>query len=140
MKTMHCIFCSEALQFQPEGQDVFNVYSCRECQYPNYNTLYRQLYNAPDYNPFSNTYKGLLSDSIRIDEYYVVRYHFPVDRGDRDSYTIIFREALGFLDNAPDHEPLSLNKPVCEIDHVIELPWKNIELVKKKLDIWTTFS
>ena len=136
---MKCIFCNDNLQYISEGQDIFNVYACRDCQKPNHKTIYRQLYNSPNYKSF-NDYKGLLSDSMRVDEYYVVRYYVPGSRGDRFNYTIIFKEALGFLESSPEMEPISLNKPVCEIDHVIELPWHDIVLVKKKLDIWTTFS
>lgn len=133
---MQCIFCDEPLQYvHSEGRDMFSVYKCEDCN-NQHHTLYRQLYNSPSYK--KSPTEGVLADSIRIDEFYITRYYLPTSRGDRSNYSIIFREALGFLPDAP--EPLSLNKPVCEIESIIELPWKDIALVKKKLDIWTTFS
>lgn len=135
---MQCIFCHDPVQYRPtEGHDIFCVYLCRDCV-PGHKTLYRQLYHS-SHNK-REPEEGILADSIRVDEYYVVRYYLPVNRRDRSNYSVIFKDAIGYLDSSPDADPISLNKPVCDIDSIIELPWKNIELVKKKLDIWTTFS
>jgi hypothetical protein len=64
----------------------------------------------------------------------------PANKGDKYNYSIIFKEALGFLDGSHDMEPMTLNKPVCEIDSILDLPFDNIKLAKKKLDVWTVFS
>lgn len=130
---MACVFCRKPLEYTIQGTGgVFDLYTCKSCQSPKYHTLYRQLY-------FFN--KGdLLTDNIRIDEYYITRYFKPTHKSDRSNYTVIYKEALGVLENIPDMEPISLNKPVCDVNHIIDLPFDNLSLAKHKLDIWTTFS
>jgi len=99
---------------------------------PDFETLYRQLYNIGG--------TTLLSDAIRIDEYYVVRYFQPTSQKAKYNFSIIFKEIIGVLESNPDMEPITFNKPVCEIDFVIDLPFDNIKLAKQKLDVLTLFS
>jgi hypothetical protein len=128
-----CHFCSKLLQFQIEhaGSTVFDLFICRECQSPQYKTLYRQLY-------FKDGYQ-LLCDYTRIDEFTITRYFRPNRPNGRYNYSIIFKEALGIIESSTDMEPMVMNKPVCELDYVVELP-SDIPLLKHKLNIWTTFS
>jgi hypothetical protein len=53
---------------------------------------------------------------------------------------MIFKNVIGIFENSPDMEPMSLSKPVCEIDSLLELPFYDLELLKKKLDTYTLFS
>lgn len=133
--TQHiCGFCNKPLEFQAKhsGDTVFDLYTCKGCQSPNHDTMCRQLFYKDD--------KVLLSDFTRIDEFCITRYYQPTNNGAKYNYSIIFKEVLGVLESSPDMEPMTLNKPVCEIDHIIELPLHDIELLKHKLHIWTTFS
>lgn len=131
---MDCLFCQKPLVFVPKhsGDMYFYLYTCRGCQSPNHQTLHRQLYDQKS--------KLLLSDCVQIDEYYITRYYRPTSIGYRYNYSVIFKEALGILDGCSDMEPISLNKPVCEVNHIIDLPTKDLENLKHRLDIWTTFS
>jgi hypothetical protein len=132
---MACKFCKKPVEYLAEhaGKDQLNVYLCRGCQEPNHHTLYRQLYKKLQPGI-------LLAESIQMDDYYLVRYHRPTSKDSKYNYSIIFKSIIGTLDSSPDMEPISLNKPVCEIDHILELPWHDIEAAKHKLDLYTTFS
>lgn len=127
-----CKLCDRVLAVLEEhaGKDIFDLYVCRNCQHPKFHTMYRMLY-----------YMGtstILSDAVRIDEYYISRHYRPSYIA--SSNTIIYKNIVGMLDSCPEMEPIILNRPVCEFDYIIQLPWHNLELIKKKLDTWTTFS
>lgn len=130
---MICQFCYKYLHLEPEhaGKIVFDLYLCRGCQLPTYDTLYRQLYfkEKPE----------LLADTIRVDNFYVIRHHVCIQKNDSPR-SIIYKNIIGTLDGSPNVEPISFNSPVCQIDHVIDLPLYDIELLKHKLKIYTTFS
>jgi hypothetical protein len=129
-----CHFCLNALKFQEEhaGNTIFDLYICRDCRAPLYKTLYRQLY-------FKNKLE-LLVDYTRIDEFVITRYFKPNIPNGKYNYSIIFKEALGIIESSPNMEPMTLNKPVCEVNYIIELPAHDIPLLKHKLNIWATFS
>lgn len=131
---MGCVFCQEPLEWQEEhsGKGYFDLYKCKNCMRPDFETLYRQLYNIGG--------TTLLSDAIRVDEYYLVRYFQPSSKNARYNFSIIFKEVIGVLESSPDMDPITFNKPVCELDFVIDLPFNNIKLAKQKLDVWTLFS
>jgi hypothetical protein len=132
--SMACGFCRKPLEFQERhsGDTHFDLYICRDCQAPKHQTLYRQLYNKQGF--------VLLCDYVRIDEWFITRYYRPTSKGSKSNYSIIFKEAIGIIDGSVDMEPISLNKPVCEVDCILDLPLNDIELLKHKLSIWTTFS
>lgn len=130
---MICPFCHKYLHMEPEhaGQLVFDLFLCRGCQLPIHDTLYRQLYYKDKLE--------LLVDTIRVDNFYVIRYHVSMQKGN-SPHSMIYKNIIGTFDSSPNMEPISMNKPVCDIDHVIDLPLHNIELLKHKLRIYTTFS
>lgn len=132
---MICPFCENPLEWQSHhsGAEMFDLYVCRECQKPDHQTLYRRLYER-------NKFDQILADNLKMDEYFIVRYFQPTSKGSKYNYTVIYKEVLGVLDNCSDMEPITLNKPVCEIDFIINLPWRNIELAKRKLSTWAVFS
>lgn len=131
---MGCIFCHEPLEWQEEhsGKGYFDLYKCKNCMRPDFETLYRQLYNIGG--------TTLLSDAVRVDEYYVVRYFQLSSKNAKYNFSIIFKEVIGVLESNPDMEPITFNKPVCELDFIIDLPFDNVKLAKRKLDVWTVFS
>lgn len=125
---MYCRICQETLTESkhpgdPEGR-FFILYLCKNCV-PEHNTLFREVYD-------STTYK-LLADAVRMDEFYVIRNY-------KENKTIINKDIIGVLESSPDMEPISMTKPVCELEGIVELPFHDIELMRHKLDIYTTFS
>jgi hypothetical protein len=122
--------CPLVLQDHP-GSSLFDLYLCRDCQLPQHATLYRQIFHTRE--------SIILADSLRVDEYHIIRYYQPAQPNGKTNYTIIFKNALGMLSDS-DIEPLSLAKPVCEIDQLIDLPMTDIKLLKRKLETWTMFS
>ena len=131
---MQCVFCKKSLEElkSHSGSGLFSVYLCRDCIYPEHHTLYKQLY-------FNNGFQ-LLVDAIQIDEYYICRYFKKTTISGKENYTSLSKNVIGSLDNSNDMEPISLNHPICEIDHIMDLQFDNIKLLKQKLAIYTTFS
>lgn len=131
---MRCLFCKNPLGFQKEdvGSRTFDLYTCRDCKAPAYRTLHRQLY-------FYNK-TDLLSDNIQIDEYFITRHFRPSHPSAKYGCSIIYKEAIGVFDGDVDMQPIIINNPVCELDYIIELPWNDIEAVKRKLNLYTIFS
>jgi hypothetical protein len=131
---MSCIFCKKAMEYQPESvaTKTFDLYLCRNCQRPQYKTLYRQLYNHKKVE--------LLSDNIQIDNYFITRYFQPTHKDSKYNYSVLYKDVIGVLESNPNMEPISLKREVGEVDHIIELPWDDLEAVKRKLKVYTTFS
>jgi len=125
---MICRFCNSVLTETPHPGDpkknIFILYICRGCL-PQHNTLYRELYDK-------NTYE-LLADAIRIDEFYVIRNY-------KNKKTTFNKDIIGVLENSPDMEPITFTKPVYEMDGIWDIPFNDIEMLKHKLRIYTTFS
>ena len=130
MSNRICGFCRGALKYK--SANYFDLFLCRDCQEPKYTTLHRQVCYAGQ--------TQLLADSLRINDFYVIRYFHPARPNERSNYTVIYKDILGAIDHSPDMEPITLTKPVCDIDHLVELPMDNIELLIQKLSLWTTFS
>ncbi len=129
---MNCSFCHQPLVWASHtNSDLLTLRECRNCQFPKYNTLHRRLYDASN---------NMLADSFRIDEYYINLFYRRSLISSKCNYTMIFKNVIGIFENSPDMEPMSLSKPVCEIDSLLELPFYDLELLKKKLDTYTLFS
>ncbi|CAM6006095.1 unnamed protein product [Sphagnum balticum] len=115
-----------------DGQDIFDVYRCSGCL-KGYGSMYRQLY-----------YKDgiiLLAEAIRLGDYYVVKYHQPTSAGAKFHHTIISKDILGIIDpDNHDFEPLSFNRPVCEVERLVDLPLHDPEATLHKLSLITIFS
>lgn len=133
MIKLMCGLCLMPLERQTDhpGVILFDLYLCRDCQAPAHVTLYRQIFNANETH--------LLADSLKVDEFHIIRYYQPTKPNGKSDYTVIFKNALGMLSDS-DIEPLSLVKAVCEIDQLVDLPMTDIVLLKRKLEIWTMFS
>lgn len=131
---MACRFCNKpVLRIEDHsGKGIFDLYICKDCLKPIYNSTYRQLHiiNKVD----------LLVDSIQLDEYYIIRYHKSLSHVSRSNYTIIYRDILGAIENSTDLEPIVTRKAVCEIDHILELDFTDIAALKQKLSVYTLFS
>lgn len=110
-------------------QGVFDVWRCENCLAPQYKSLYRQLYYK------NKSY--ILTDSLSLEDYYVIRYFQPPSPGRRYGYSVINKNILGTLDT---FEPISFSRIVCEIDHIIDLPTLDPVLMLQKLDLYATFS
>jgi hypothetical protein len=127
-----CGLCQKLMPRTQDGQDIFDVYRCSECL-PGYSSMYRQLY-----------YKDgviLLVESIRLGNYYVIKYHQPTSTGAKFHHTVISKDILGIIDpDNHDFEPISFNSPVCEVGHLIDLPLHDPEATLHKLAVYTTFS
>lgn len=129
---MICVFCQQPIQLVTHtNSDMLDLRECRNCQYPTHKTLCRKLYDKLGI---------LLAESFKIDEYYVNRIYGKSSITNRDYYSVIYKDVIGIFNDSPDIEPMSLSKPVCEIDHILDLPFHDIELLKKKLATYTMFS
>ncbi len=126
------MFCYEELKVvndHPAGVP-FKIVICRGCQSPHFQTLHRELYRG----------KVKLYDQIQVDEFIVTRYFQETRPGSKVNFSRLYKEAIGFLDNSPDATPISFHPPVCEIDHIVNLAVHDLDVLKHKLKIWTTFS
>ena len=125
---MICHFCqnvlTENLHSGDPKKDIFLLYICMGCQ-PEYNTLYRELYDRKTYE--------LLADDIRIDEFYVIRNY-------RENKTTINKDIIRLIESNHDVEPITLTIPVYEMSGIWDIPFKNLEKLKQKLRVYTTFS
>jgi hypothetical protein len=110
----------------------FHLYLCRRCK-PEHNSLYRELRR-------SSSDQGLIADSIRVGEFYVIRTYQLNPTSGKLNYTSISKDIIGVLENSPDMTEISFTKRVCEIDGILELPFDDIDLLKRKLSIYTLFS
>lgn len=129
-----CMFCYEPLTkvSSHPGSDNFIIVLCRACQSPDYYTLHREMYDKKS---------GVkIYDQVQVDEYIVTRYHAHNPTTNRSNYSKLYKESFGVLDTVPDATPITKYPAVCEFDHIIELPTYDLEVLKKKLRLWTTFS
>ena len=83
---------------------------CMNCQTPKYNTKYKQEYCSDN--------KEIILDYILIDKWSISRWH------NKNAITYVYYD----------------NKSFYKFNSILELPWHDIELVKHKLSIYSTFS
>lgn len=130
-----CPFCHKNMaKIEHHNPELFDVFLCENCLFPDYMTRYRQVYYANE--------QELLATTIRIDEYYVVcNYAFNFS-SKRTNFTTIFKNVIGALTNSLDLEPLTWDsdEPVCDLDLVINLPFHDPALLKSKLRLYTLLS
>lgn len=133
---MICMFCFDPLTKieNKASEKLFNIYVCRGCRDPEYHTLHRAVY-----------WKGTdtkLYDQIQLDEYIMTRYFHETTKGGRKNYCKLYKDSIGVIDSEPGATPIAgpRHTPVCEIDHIVELPNYDLRVFKKKLRLWTTFS
>ena len=138
---MICGFCKQPLKFEYEHnyigeQPMFKVFSCRNCKGVAHKSTHRQLYLIDGCI--------LLSESIRIDDFYVVRKYHEFDKINilyrSDQKTIIYKNIIGVMVNSADFTPITLKNPVYIIDCILDLPMHDIELLNNKLKLYTLFS
>jgi hypothetical protein len=125
---MYCHFCQNSLQENkhpgdPDGK-FFILYLCRNC-IPEHKTLFREVYDSTTFQ--------LLADATRVDEFYIIRNY-------KENKTIINKDIIGVIESSTDLEPITYTKPVCELDGIFDIPFRNLELLRHKLSIYTTFS
>lgn len=127
----YCELCQKLMPIIQDGRRIFDIYRCSGCL-PDYNSMYRQLYRKEC--------SILLAESIRLSNFYVVKYHCCNSAG-KMKFTIIYKNILGIIEpDNPDFEPVTFSKPVCEIGHLIDLPLYDPEATLHKLSIYATFS
>lgn len=133
---MICKFCKKALTLTSHPGDPlnlkFNLYICRRCQ-PEHNSLYRELREK-------SADQELITDSIRIGEFYITRMYKTNLTTGRSNYTTINKDIIGVLEDSKDMTAITFTKPVCDVDGILELPFHDINLIKQKLRIYTMFS
>jgi hypothetical protein len=115
---MICHFCNSILQdTAPAGElkEVFLLYVCRYCQ--PHEILYRELYDQET--------KELIVDAIRIDEFLIIRN---------------YKTNTTELDKTVKLTNLSNVSEILKMDGIWKIPSTDIEMVKKKLRIYTVFS
>ncbi len=128
-----CGFCNKIPEIiNHTNSDFLDVYLCEGCLKPNFETRFRHV-----------TYKGyteILATTIRIDDFFVVLNYAFNFTNRRTNYTQIFKKVIGTI--GADIEPITFgpDRPVCDLDWVIELPSHDPALLKQKLRIYTTFS
>ena len=128
-----CVFCNKIPQLTDHiNKDLFDIYLCDNCN-SNFHTRYRLLYH-----------KGqniLLVNTIRIDEWFISLNHAPTTTAKRENYTKIFKNIIGEINSSVEGDPIMFGRNAAfELDFIIKLPWHDPELVKQKLQIYTTFS
>lgn len=118
-----CCFCSKEMQkVGHHNTDLFDVYVCQDCLFPDYRSQYRELYRIGQ--------NDILAANVRIDEFYVVlNYQFNYTNK-RTNYTTIYRGAPKQL----------VDTPVCDVDLIINLPYHDPAALKRKLRLYTLFS
>ena len=119
---MICIFCYDELKDTGNSKH-FKVFLCQDCQMPQHNTLYRVIH---DRNTDIKLY-----DQAQIDDFIITRYYQKTPRTPINTSKIYRRT----LDNTP-----VIPRPVFELDRILEIDTSDLEAVKRKLAIWTTFS
>lgn len=135
--TDKCKFCNKELeQVDHTNREIFDIFMCNGCLKPNYDTVYRRVH-----------YKGqpkILATTIRIDEFYVILNHELNYVSKRAQYTQIYKykKVLGIMNTDPDPQPITwaAERPVCDLDIVLDLPLNNPMALKEKLKIYTLFS
>lgn len=125
-----CIFCFKELTPEKTYSDGFDVFVCRGCRLPDYDTLYRQLYWKGQDN--------LLMDLTIVDNF-AVRRQFN-DKIEANNYSIIYRHNIEAIYLTPDQELRTLNNPACRLSYIAPLNVGNLESFKHKLTTWITFS
>ena len=135
-----CIFCQNPLSLKEKdmssglssAEKFFDIYLCRDCQQPKYKTLYRQLYYPQGII--------LLADAIKIDEFYINRYHQRTVSEKRANYSILFKDIPRPVGYDLDVDPINITAVVSKFDSILELPFDDLKQCKNKLNLYTTFS
>jgi hypothetical protein len=130
-----CGFCRKMLEkIDHVNKDRLDIYLCVGCQSPNYETRFRQVC-------FKNE-SEVLAETIKFDEFYIIRNYSFNYTNKRTNYTQIYRNIIGALDRSLDLSPMNLigNPLVYDFDSIIELPFDDLDRLKSKLLTIVTFS
>lgn len=130
---MNCIFCTKKMaRVAHPGSDKFKIIVCRACRLPGHYTVHRELWCAN-----SNV---KLYDQIQVDDYIITRYFKETVPGGPKNFSNLYRETYGIIDNVVGGTPIGKFPPICTLDHIVDLPVHDLDLFKKKIRLWTTFS
>lgn len=131
----NCGFCNKVMEIiNHTNSDIFDIYLCEGCLKPEFDTRYRIV-----------CYKNLplvLANTIRIDEWFIVNNHMLDLTKGKINYTRVYQKVIGEFNDSLDLTPLTMgpDQSVFELDFVLDLPLHDPALVKRKLQIYTTFS
>ncbi len=123
---MICKFCNSTLHnTAPAGslKELYLVYICNGCQ--PHEVIYRELYNQQTLT--------LLAKVIRIDDYYIMINY-------QKNKTSFNKDTIINLGDDLNPKLRTYHKQVYELSDIWEIPLTNIETVKQKLQLYTTFS
>ena len=130
-----CVFCQQEMKkMKHHNEDLLDVFMCSDCLEPNYSTFYRQCFYADG--------DKVLATNFRFNDYFVViNYAFNFTTR-RIEYTTIHKNAIGFIANALNIDPVThdTDRPVLDVPFTIDFPLNNPALLKSKLDLYTLFS
>ena len=125
----------------------YELYVCHLCQSPVYDSMYKELYSRDSMTLIIDGVRGetivtkkLLVKAALIDEFYVIvgtDYHLGHKR---NPFTSIYKNIIGTVGHSIDFEPITANKPVLDLDYILDLPFDNIPALKNKLQTYTVFS
>jgi hypothetical protein len=130
-----CRFCNKDMKkIDHHNPDLFDVYLCVDCLFPDYMTRYRELYRRGQ--------DDLLAVTIRIDEFYVILNHQFNYTTRRTNYSEVYKNVIGEMVQSVDLQPLTWTSdlPVCDVDTVLKLPFHDPAALKRKLQIYVLFS
>lgn len=132
---IECGFCHKVPELiNHTNREIFDIYLCEGCQRPDFDTRFRQVYRTGE--------KELLAITVRLDEYFLVLNYSFNFTSKRINYTSIYKKVIGEFNDSLDLEPITWgpDKPVFDLDFVLQLPLHDPALAKQKLQIYTTFS
>jgi hypothetical protein len=130
-----CGFCNKPMEKTDHtNKDMLDVYLCAGCIKPDFDTRFRQVF-YPNENE-------LLATQFRLDEFHVVMNYAFNYTNRRTRYTTIYKKAIGFMYSSLDLEPLTwdTDHPVHDFDTVLQFPFHDPALLKRKLQLYTLFS
>ena len=130
-----CVFCHKEMAIiDHANKDLLDIYSCGDCKQPEHTTQYRHVCYKDE--------EPILATTIHVDEFYIIlNYAFSfISR--RTNYTTIYRKVIGAIDTNWDLEPVveAANVKAFDMDIIVQLPYDDIEALKKKLQIYILFS
>lgn len=114
---MICPFCNNVLSTDRASSHYFKRFICSA--HDAEQLSYAQLYNSED--------GTLLAEYIRIDEFFVSRIYFGKLR------TNVFKAAS-------TEDMQNFRPKVCEIPGIMNIPFHDLDLLKKKLQMCVIFS
>jgi hypothetical protein len=130
-----CRFCNKVMRtIDHNNQDLFDVYLCEDCLLPDYSTRYRELWRAGE--------GELLAVTIKLDEYYVVINHAFNFVTKRTNFSLIYKNPIVIIPNSLHLEPITWNSelPACDVDYILDLPFHDPTVLKRKLGVYVLFS